>query len=158
MINNDVLRSVRFMLDVSDARLLEIIALAGGDVQEDEIAAFLKKEDEPGFRECPDVVMGLFLNGLVVFLRGKDDSRPLPPLDLPLSNNTVLKKLRVAFNLREEDMFAVFDLAGFRVTKPELSALFRKEGQKNFRPCGDQFLRNFLKGLTLRVRPVANGA
>lgn len=154
VINNDVLRSVRYMLDASDARLAEIVGLVGGDVKKDDIVAWLKKDEEPGFQACPDEVMGLFLNGLVVFLRGRDDSRPVQPLDLPLTNNTVLKKLRVAFNLKEEDMFAVFELAGFRVAKPELSALFRKEGQKNFRPCGDQFLRNFLKGLTLRVRTV----
>ncbi|MBC7170870.1 MAG: DUF1456 family protein, partial [Polyangiaceae bacterium] len=113
---------------------------------------FLKREDEEGFRECPDEVMGRFLNGLVVLRRGRDESRPQQSLDLPLSNNTVLKKLRVAFNLKEDDMLAVFALAGFAVSKPALSAVFRKEGQPNYRPCGDQFLRNFLKGLTLRVR------
>jgi len=42
--------------------------------------------------------------------------------------------------------------AGFPISKPELSALFRQPGHKNFRLCGDQLLRNFLKGLTLRVR------
>lgn len=152
VINNDVLRSVRYMLDSSDARIVEIIALGDGSVTKEDVTAFLKKEDDEGFRECPDEVMGHFLNGLVIFRRGKDESRPTPALELPLSNNTVLKKLRVAFNLKEDDMFAVFALAGFKVNKPELSALFRKEGQKNYRPCGDQFLRNFLKGLTLRVR------
>jgi uncharacterized protein YehS (DUF1456 family) len=69
-----------------------------------------------------------------------------------ISNNVVLKKLRVAFELKDVDMHQVFVDAGFPVSKPELSALFRQYGQKNYRQCGDQLLRNFLKGLTLRVR------
>lgn len=152
MINNDVLRSVRYMLDLSNAKIVEIIGLAGYEVKNEDVIAFLKKEEEVGYLDCSDEVMGHFLNGFVIFKRGKDESRPVQPLGLPISNNTILKKLRVAFNIKEEDMFAVFDLAGFNVSKPELSALFRKEGQKNYRNCGDQFLRNFLKGLTLRIR------
>ncbi|MFK0999882.1 DUF1456 family protein, partial [Pseudomonas aeruginosa] len=77
---------------------------------------------------------------------------PLPPLELPLSNNMILKKLRVAFELKEEDLHAILASVDFPVSKPELSALFRKPGHSNYRTCGDQLLRNFLKGLTLRVR------
>ncbi len=152
MINNDVLRSVRYMLNINEAEVAAIVALGGGNVSKGALNVYLKKEEEDGFQPCPDEVMACFLNGLVVHRRGRDESRPEPALDLPLTNNTVLKKLRVAFNLKEGDMFAVFELAGFRVTKPELSSFFRKEGQRNYRGCGDQILRNFLKGLTLRVR------
>jgi uncharacterized protein YehS (DUF1456 family) len=60
--------------------------------------------------------------------------------------------LRVAFELKEDDMHAILKAAEFPVSKPELSALFRKFGHNNYRACGDQLLRNFLKGLTLRVR------
>jgi uncharacterized protein YehS (DUF1456 family) len=70
-----------------------------------------------------------------------------------VTNNVVLKKLRVAFELKDVDMHRAFDDAGFPVTKPELSALFRQADHKNYRPCGDQMLRNFLKGLTVRLRP-----
>ncbi|MDP2228368.1 MAG: DUF1456 family protein [Moraxellaceae bacterium] len=152
MINNDVLRSVRYMLNINEEKMVEIIALTDFAVQAGAMAAFLKKDEEEGYRECPDEVLGHFLNGLVMHKRGRDDSRPPQPLELPMTNNIVLKKLRVAFNLKEDDMFAIFEGAGFKVGKPELSSFFRKEGQKNYRPCGDQFLRNFLKGLTLRVR------
>jgi uncharacterized protein YehS (DUF1456 family) len=70
-----------------------------------------------------------------------------------MTNNLVLKKLRVAFELKEDDMLAVLHDAGFEVSRPELSALFRAPTHKNYRACGDQLLRNFLKGLTARVRP-----
>lgn len=153
MINNDVLRSLRYMLDINEAVIVDIVALGGGTVSKGALNVYLKKEEEDGFQPCPDEVMARFLNGLVIHQRGRQEGRPEPELELPMSNNTVLKKLRVAFNLKEDDMFAVFELAGFRVTKPELSSFFRKEGQRNYRGCGDQILRNFLKGLTQRVRP-----
>lgn len=155
MLNNDVLRSVRYMLDVNDAKLAEIIALSGKTVTSAELEPLLKKEDDDGFIACDDELMAHFLDGLVYFKRGKDDSRPAQPFELPMTNNMVLKKLRVAFELKEDDMHAIMQSVDFPVSKPEMSALFRKFGHSNYRTCGDQFLRNFLKGLTLRERPQA---
>lgn len=152
MIQNDVLRSVRYMIDIGDTKVVELIQLAGGETTKAEVAAYLTKEEEEGFVHCPDTALAYFLDGLVIFKRGKDDSRPPQPIELPVTNNTVLKKLRVAFELKEDDMHAILKSVDFPVSKPELSALFRKAGHNNYRPCGDQLLRNFLKGLTLRVR------
>ena len=151
MINNDVIRSVRYMLNISEFKLVEIVKLGGGEVTQAAMNAYIKREDEPGFEECGQNVMSRFLNGLIYFKRGKDESRsPLGP-ELP-TNNVVLKKLRVAFELKDEDIISMLDSDGFKVSKTELSALFRKEGHQNYRPCGDQFLRSFLKGLTAKVK------
>lgn len=150
MLNNDVLRSLRYILKVSDAKMAEIACLTGCELGEAEMAAFLKAEDEEGYRPCGDRLMAHFLDGLVIFKRGRDESRPIPPIELPVTNNMVLKKLRVAFELKEEDMLAIFASTGFPLSKPELSALFRKAGHDNYRVCGDQLLRNFLKGLAQR--------
>jgi uncharacterized protein YehS (DUF1456 family) len=152
MLNNDVLRSLRYTLDVNDAQLAEIIRLSGKEVGLETLDALLKMEDEQGFVACDDELMAHFLDGLVYFKRGKDDSRPAQPFELPVTNNMVLKKLRVAFELKEDDMHAIMQSVDCPVSKPEMSALFRKFGHSNYRTCGDQFLRNFLKGLTLRVR------
>jgi len=154
MINNDVLRSIRYMLDLSDNKVVDIIGLADPSfaVEKDDVRAFLLKEDEPGYLACSDAVLAHFLDGLIIHRRGRDGSVPLRPVEKRVSNNVVLKKLRVAFELRDVDMHQVFVDAGLPVSKPELSALFRQPGHKNYRPCGDQLLRNFLKGLTLRVR------
>jgi uncharacterized protein YehS (DUF1456 family) len=152
MMNNDVLRSVRYMLDISDAKIVDITRLGGFDVSKTDVIAFMKKEDEEGYLDCSDEIMAHFLDGLVIFKRGKDDSRAPQPVEMPITNNTVLKKLRVAFELKEEDLHAILKSVEFPVSKPELSALFRKFGHSNYRTCGDQLLRNFLKGLTLRVR------
>ena len=152
MLNNDVLRSLRYSLDLSDVQMADIIQLSGLAVAADRVSAVLKKEDEDGFQACDDELMAHFLDGLVYFKRGKDDSRPAQPFELPVTNNMVLKKLRVAFELKEDDMHAIMQSVDCPVSKPEMSALFRKFGHSNYRPCGDQFLRNFLKGLTLRLR------
>lgn len=154
MINNDVLRSIRYMLDLSDGKVVDLIHLADENfkVEKEGVQALLKKEDEPGYLECSNKVLALFLDGLVFHRRGKDDSLPPRPPEKRVTNNVVLKKLRVAFELKDVDMHQILADAGFPISKPELSALFRQPDHKNFRLCGDQLLRNFLKGLTMRVR------
>lgn len=69
-----------------------------------------------------------------------------------MTNNDILKKLRIALNLKDTDIIGILKLADFEITKTELSALFRKEGHKNYKECGDQILRRFLNGLIIRNR------
>jgi|SRR5690606_3502407 len=154
MINNDVLRSIRYMLDLSDQKLISVAALADSafSVGKEEMRAMLLKEDEPGHVPCSDEVLAHVLDGLIIHLRGREEGKPPRPVEKRISNNVVLKKLRVAFQLTDVDMHRIFADAGHPVTKPEMSALFRQAGHRNYRPCGDQLLRNFLKGLTMRVR------
>ena len=154
MINNDVLRSIRYMLDLSDQKVIEIAALADPAfvLDRDQVRAMLLREEDPGYLACGDAVLAHVLDGLIVHLRGREPGKPPRPVESRISNNLVLKKLRVAFELTDADMHQVFADAGFPVSKPELSALFRQAGHRNFRPAGDQLLRNFLKGLTLRLR------
>jgi uncharacterized protein YehS (DUF1456 family) len=154
MINNDVLRAIRYMLDLSDAKVAQLVHLADPAVELDreQVQAYLKKEGEPGYQECSNQVLVLFLDGLVVQRRGRDESQPPRPPEKRVTNNVVLKKLRVAFELKDVDMHQILESAGMPVSKPELSALFRQSDHKNFKLCGDQLLRNFLKGLTMRVR------
>lgn len=156
MVNNDVLRSIRYALDLSDAKVVEIIKLAEHDIEQPDIPNLLKKEEEEGFVECGDGVMTAFLDGLIIHRRGKLEPKPDQKSGIKphqrLTNNIILKKLRVAFELKEADMHNILELAGFGVSKPELSALFRAKGHNNYRACGDQRLRNFLKGLVIRQR------
>ncbi|MCK9788935.1 DUF1456 family protein [Providencia hangzhouensis] len=152
MLNNYVLRSVRYMLDLSDAQMVKIVKLADLAVTKEEMVAWLKKDNELEYVECNDNIMGHFLNGLIYHRRGKDENHPAPEVDSRLNNNIMLKKLRVAFELKDTDMIEIYQLVDFRVSKPELNAVFRKPGHKNYRECGDQLLRYFLKGLTIRLR------
>lgn len=147
MIHNDVLRSLRYILNVNDAKMAEIFSLAGLNIQASEIENLLKKEDEIGFVECSDNVMAHFLNGLVLFKRGKDENRAPQALITPVTNNIILKKIRVAFELKDEDLRTMIEKAGLTVSKTELSAFFRSPDHRNYRDCGDQFLRNIIREL-----------
>ena len=154
MINTDVLRSIRYMLDLGDAHVVEIARLPDPafPLEKADVQAFLLREDDPGFVECSDAVLAHFLDGLVIHRRGRDERLPPRPVEKRVTNNVVLKKLRVAFELKDVDMHQVFASSGYPISRPELTALFRQPGHANYRPCRDQLLRYFLKGLTLRVR------
>ena len=154
MINNDVLRSIRYMLDLGDTHVVEIVHLVDPafSIDKADVQAMLLREEDPGYVECSNRVLAHFLDGLVIHRRGRNDALPPRPVEKRVNNNVVLKKLRVAFELKDVDMHRAFEDAGFPVSKPELTALFRAPDHHNFRLCGDQMLRNFLKGLTLRVR------
>ena len=154
MLHNDILRAIRYMLDLGDGRVVEIVKLADPAylLEKEDVQAMLLRPEDPGYQACSTAVLARFLDGLVIYRRGRDDSQPARPPEKRITNNVVLKKLRVAFELKDVDMHAIFAEAGMPVSKPELSALFRQPEHKNYRECGDQLLRNFLKGLTLRLR------
>jgi uncharacterized protein YehS (DUF1456 family) len=69
-----------------------------------------------------------------------------------MSNNDILKKLRVALHLRNDEIINILKLADFNISESELSALFRSDDHPKFRKCGDQILRNFLNGLIIHLR------
>jgi uncharacterized protein YehS (DUF1456 family) len=154
VINNDILRRFRYALNISDVTMLEIFALSGHAIEPSMLADLLKKEDEKGFVECSSEVMTFFLDGLIVQKRGKTEAKPGQAIraDSPLTNNAILKKLRIALEFKEEDMLETLKLGGMEISKSELSALFRKKGHKHYKECGDQFLRTFLKGLAVHQR------
>ncbi len=157
MTNNDILRRIRYALDLHDTTLIELCQLGGHVLKPSLVTALLKKEEDEGFLACSDLVMGAFLNGLIIQKRGPKKNEPdIEEVPLPITNNIILKKLRIALELQEDDLLDILELAECGITKPKLNALFRKEGHKNYRECGNQFLRSFLKGLALRHRNQSN--
>jgi uncharacterized protein YehS (DUF1456 family) len=154
MTNNDILRQLRYALNISDSTMIEIFKLGGHEIEQSDLTGFLKKEDDEGFVSCGDAVLGYFLDGLILHKRGSKEIRPgeTRKPDSRLTNNAILKKLRIAVELKEDDMLSILNLAGVGISKSELTALFRREGHKNYKECGDQFLRKFLKGLSIRYR------
>ncbi len=69
-----------------------------------------------------------------------------------MNNNDILKKLRVALMLRDDEIVDILKGVDFKISKSEIGAFCRKEGHPNYRECGDQVLRNFLNGLVLHLR------
>ena len=151
MTNNDILRRLRYTFDFNDTKMIDLFALGGTELTREQVSDWLKKDDDPAFQVCNDTSMATFLNGLIVKNRGKKDG-PQPEPEKRLTNNIILKKLRIALNLKEDGMLEILGLADTSMSKHELSAFFRNPGHKNFRECKDQVLRNFLKGMQLKYR------
>lgn len=154
MINNDVLRSLRYALDLSDNHMVVLCELADPAFAVDatQVNNWLRGEEQPDYLVCDDASLAHVLDGLIVHLRGRDETQPQRAVETRLDNNLILKKLRVAFQLRDVDLVEIFQAAGFPLSKPEVTALFRQPSHHNFRRAGDQLMRYFLKGLVLRVR------
>jgi len=160
MTNNDVARSLRFALNITDFKVVELFALVDYRIEKAELESMFAREGEASYSECGDELMERFLEGLIISRRGKkspsEETRArekTSPVRKPrLTNNDVLRRIRIALQLKDEDIIDIMGLAGIELSKSELSALFRRRGQPNFRPCGDQFLRNFLAGLTAKYR------
>ena len=154
MTNNDILRRIRYIFDFSDSKMIAIFGLADHQVTRGQISDWLKKDDDPAYQVCSDFQLAIFLNGLINEKRGKKEG-PQPEPEEHLTNNIIFMKLKIALNLKAEDVLGIMDLADLRLSKHELSAFFRKAGHKNYRYCQDQILRNFLKGLQLKCGPKA---
>jgi len=151
MNNNDILRRIRYTFDYSDSKMKAIFAQADFEVTREMVCDYLRKDDEASFLNCPDIELATFLNGLINEKRGKKEgAQPTPEKEL--TNNLIFRKLRIALNLQDDGVLALLQLADFRLSKPELSAFFRKPGHKHYRECKDQILRNFLKGMQLKYR------
>ncbi|PKG23119.1 YehS family protein [Niallia nealsonii] len=170
MDNNDILIRLRYALDLKNTDMVEIFKLGGVETTKDEVLKILTKtkdsydEDEnladtDENMKCNNIMLDSFLNGLITIKRGKQEAKPgqantpEPSINqTPNVNNLLLKKVKIALSLTSEDMLDIFEDGGIVVSKGELGALLRKEGHKNYKECGDNFARKFLRGLTVRYR------
>lgn len=153
MTNNEVIKSVRYSLEIKNKEVVELMKAGGVELSVLDVVDLLKHEEEEGYVACPAPSLHAFLDGLILERRGPSDG---PAKKIPTSsidNNMILRKLRIAFEMRDTDMIEAMKSVGFFVSKSEVSALFRAATHKHYMKCGDQFLRNFLKGVTQRYRP-----
>ncbi|MBC8414177.1 MAG: DUF1456 family protein [Nitrospira sp.] len=151
MTNNDILRRIRFTFDFDDSKMISLFGLADYEVTREDISDWLKKDDDLNYQNCTDRQLAIFLNGLIIDKRGKKEG-PQPKPEQRVNNNIIFRKLKIALNLQAEDILQIMDQVDMSISKHELSAFFRKHDHKHYRPCKDQILRNFLKGLQLKYR------
>lgn len=151
MNNNDIIRRLRYTFDFNDNKMIEIFGLAEETVTRAEISNWLKKDTDPEQVSLYDRPLAVFLNGFINLKRGKKEGPQAKP-EKSLNNNLILRKLKIALNLKDTDILGILKLADFNLGKHELSAFFRKPTQKQYRLCKDQVLRNFLHGLQLKYR------
>lgn len=173
MDNNDVLIRLRYALDIKDIDMVEIFKHGGIEVTKEEVKKMLVKtndhyHDEANSHDdivieenynCTNDMLESFLDGYIIFKRGKHEStieKPIKHIQATKIgesiNNDVMKKLKIALSLTSEDVLDILKLAGLSISKGELSAIFRREGHKNYKVCGDKYTRNFLKGLAIKYR------
>jgi len=152
MTNNDILRRLRYSFELSDQDMIEVFAEAEVKVDRSRVTAWLKSDEAPGFYECTDVMLATFLNGFINGRRGRRDG-PLAEPEQRLTNNMIFRKLKIALDLQADDILALLDEGGIRLSKHELSAFFRKPDHKHYRSCKDQVLRKFLQTIQNRMRP-----
>ncbi|TVP48660.1 MAG: DUF1456 family protein [Mongoliibacter sp.] len=151
MNNNDILKSLRYTFDYGDDQMIKLFKQGGRETDREEVSNWLKKEEDEAYKPIYDIDLAAFLNGFIIKHRGKQDGKePVP--EKRLNNNTIFRKLKIALELKDEDILQILDDADFRFSKHELSAIFRKPTQSQYRDCKDQVLRYFLRGLQVKYR------
>ena len=151
MTNNDFLRRLRYALNIRDNTMVQIFKKGNIIVTREDVINFLKKDIDEGFKKLNNNDLIAFLDGLIIQKRGKrEDGTPIPQVKVTKNNlnNILLRKLRIALSFKSYDMIKIFKLGGIEISEGELSALFRSEDHKNYKECGDKYVRVFLKGLT----------
>ena len=140
--------------------MLDIFSKVNFKLTPVELQSYLLKEDDNKFVALPDYILTIFLDGLILFKRGgREGEKELQQAERValskkqnLNNNIIVNKIKIALSLKADDLIAILALADFRISKSETSAFFRKPDHRNYRECGNQFLRNMLTGLTLKYR------
>jgi uncharacterized protein YehS (DUF1456 family) len=149
MTNNSIFRRIRFIFQFSDAALAETFQLVGLSVSKSQVANWLRKEEHAAYEVISDELLAAFLNGFIVLKRGKKDG-PAPMPEKQLSNNLIFRKMRIALNLKDEDIIQILGLVNMKMSAHEINAFFRNPSQRQYVQCNDQVLRNFFQGLEVR--------
>ena len=132
--------------------MVNVFAAAEHTVTTEQVIAWLTKEGEEAYTEISDTEFATFLNGFINTQRGKREGEQPAP-ESKLNNNIIFMKLRIALNMKAEDVIATLALVDFNLSKHELSAFSRKVDNKHYRVCNNQVLRLFLTGVQQQVRP-----
>jgi uncharacterized protein YehS (DUF1456 family) len=139
MKNSELLQAICNALKLAEEDLQALLALCDHDAGSAPAESLLQ--------DCSNEQLRCVLEGLILTQRGaRSDGKPPVISNEALSNNEVLKKLRIALNLQQEDMLLVFEEGGATLSQRELGALFRKQGNKHYRACSDELLLQFLDG------------
>ncbi len=126
--------------------MIKTFALADFDVTQEKVSSWLANGGDEAFVKLTDTELALFLNGFINLKRGKREGKqPIP--EAYLNNNMIFQKLRIALNLKAEDILNIFELVDMHFSKHEISAFFRKPSNKHYKDCKDNTLRNFLQGV-----------
>ena len=152
MNNTDRLVKVSNALALETVDIVEMFELGGMIISEEAVEHIF---EDNGEKQIKFELLEAFLNGIIIFNRGEptlesgeEKRKPMEISDPRSSNNVVLKKLKIAFSLSSDDMLNLIRLGGVAISKDKLSALFRKEGHKNYKFCQDMYVEALLRALS----------
>lgn len=144
---NEILYRIQKALNLTLEEIVEAYKLEEYEMEEKHLESLLARRQEKDFMLCSYEELGVFLDGLVTLKRGPSPKKTDDDKVVELTNNLILKKLRIALELKEAETEIIFGLAEVELSKQQLASLFRKEGHKNFKECSDKLLMAFLDGL-----------
>jgi len=150
--NNEILRRIQHALNLKNAQIIKAIEQADVTVAHDQVINWLKDDNDKSCSTMKDKELAVFLNGFINLKRGKKEGvQPKP--EVALTNNMIFMKLRIALNMKAEDVLDILEVVGISLSKYEIGAYFRKSENKNYKVCEDQLLCDFLNGVQFTNRP-----
>ena len=151
MTNNYFIRRTQYIFSLKAKKMIEIFKSVGVDVTFEQVVGWTRRDEDPEVVLMEDSVLAAFLNGFIIEKRGKKEG-PAPVAEEKLNNNIILRKFRIALDMKDTDMLEIFRLSHTQISKHELSSFFREKDHRNWAYCKDQFLRNFFHGLQAKFK------
>nr|WP_282449933.1 DUF1456 family protein [Vibrio sp. 1CM23M] len=146
------MRRIQHALNLKNAQIIKAIEQADVTVAHDQVINWLKDDNDKSCSKMKDKELAVFLNGFINLKRGKKEGEQPKP-EVALTNNMIFMKLRIALNMKAEDVLDVLEVVGISLSKYEIGAYFRKPENKNYKVCEDQLLCDFLNGVQFTNRP-----
>ena len=144
---SDIIKSIKEALNLNRAQIKHIYSLEEYPITEERIDSILKNRSKKNSANATYEELGVFLDGLIKYKRGKDIIQKEQEEDIILDNNLILKKLRVALNLKEFEIAMIFELADFNISKSAIKDMFRSPNHPKLKECDNKTLKAFLEGL-----------
>jgi len=147
MTTNDILHRIQAALRLSPEEMIAIFALESMPMEPAHLKAITAKSGSEGAKMCSYEELGTFLDGLIRHKRSTATNPPSPDAEIVLDNNLLLKKLRIALQLKDPEILIIFGLAERDMSISRIKDLFRNPAHPKYRSCSDAILNDFLIGL-----------
>ena len=142
---SEIIQAIKDALSLNRKQILHIYDLEDFPISQDRLNGILKNSSKKSSINATYEELGVFLDGLISYKRGKSEKEM--PQDVVLDNNLILKKLRAALNLKEYEIALIFELADYKISKSAIRDMFRSPSHPKYKECDNKTLKAFLEGL-----------
>jgi len=143
---SEIIKAIKDALNLNRSQMLHIYELEDFYISKDRLDGILKNSSKKGSINATYEELGVFLDGLIQYKRGKSNATNSDE-EVILDNNLILKKLRIALNLKEYEIALIFELADFNISKSAIKDMFRSATHPKLKECDNKTLKAFLQGL-----------